>query len=152
MHHHACFLPQGGISATGFALTAADQLAYNRFLAAAAHALGLAIGLKNDVGQTAALVSVKPPSQRHRPFVTVATCMYPGADLVQVSQFDFAVNEQCWQYSECDTYRPFISAGKPVYNIEYSFYSDAAFLGKVRPPGGMSSLEEREKGGHQQFE
>ena len=51
------FRMQGGISATGFALTAADQLAYNRFLAATAHALGLAIGLKNDVGQTASLVS-----------------------------------------------------------------------------------------------
>lgn len=32
---------------------------------------------------------------------------------------DFSVNEQCVQYSECDTFRPFIEAGKPVFHIEY---------------------------------
>jgi hypothetical protein len=31
----------------------------------------------------------------------------------------FSVNEQCVQYSECDTFRPFIEAGKPVFHIEY---------------------------------
>ena len=81
----------GYSNATGFALTAADQLAYNRFLADAAHARGLAVGLKNDLEQVAALA----PS------------------------FDFAVNEQCFQYTECDMLRPFLTAGKPVFNIEY---------------------------------
>ena len=38
----------------GFPLTAADQLRFNRFLAAAAHARGLSIGLKNDLDQVAA--------------------------------------------------------------------------------------------------
>ena len=36
---------------TGFPLSATDQLTYNKFLADAAHARGLSIGLKNDVDQ-----------------------------------------------------------------------------------------------------
>ena len=31
----------------------------------------------------------------------------------------WSVNEQCVQYSECNTFRPFIDAGKPVFHIEY---------------------------------
>ena len=38
---------------TGFPLTGGDQLRFNRFLAAAAHARGLSIGLKNDLDQAA---------------------------------------------------------------------------------------------------
>lgn len=76
---------------TGFALTAADQLAYNRFLADAAHARGLSVGLKNDLRQVPALV--------HR--------------------FDFAVVEQCFEYEECDKLAPFLRAGKSVVDIEY---------------------------------
>ncbi len=30
-----------------------------------------------------------------------------------------AVNEQCFEYAECDTLLPFISSGKPVLNVEY---------------------------------
>ena len=82
----------GYTNSTGFTLTAADQIAYNKFLATEAHKRGLLIGLKNDVDQIAAL----------EPF------------------FDFAVNEQCFQYNECDTYQPFLKAGKAVFNVEYS--------------------------------
>ena len=64
----------GYSNATGFPLTAADQLAYNRFLARAAHARGLSIGLKNDLAQVAEL---EP-------------------------DFDFAVNEECFAFSECE--------------------------------------------------
>jgi hypothetical protein len=77
---------------SGFELTAADQLAYNRFLADAAHERGLAVGLKNDVSQIAELVE----------------------------DFDFALNEQCHQFDECDTVQPFLDAGKPVFNAEYA--------------------------------
>jgi hypothetical protein len=63
----------GYANASGFLLTAAHQLAYNRFLPAAAHARDRSIGLKNDLAQVAAL---KP-------------------------SFDFAINEQCCQYKEC---------------------------------------------------
>ena len=75
----------------GFPLTATTQLEYNRFLAAAAHVRGLKVALKNDVDQLAAL----QPS------------------------FDFAINEQCHQYSECAGYAAFTSVGKPVFNAEY---------------------------------
>ncbi len=41
---------------SGFPLTAADQLTYNRMLADLAHERGLSIGLKNDLDQVADLV------------------------------------------------------------------------------------------------
>lgn len=31
----------------------------------------------------------------------------------------FSVNEQCIEYGECDTFAAFITADKPVFNIEY---------------------------------
>jgi len=77
---------------SGFDLTKADQLEFNRLLAGAAHDRGLLIGLKNGIEQI--------------------------PDLVEV--FDFAVNEQCVEYDECDAYRPFVEAGKPVFGAEYS--------------------------------
>ncbi|PHR59036.1 MAG: endo alpha-1,4 polygalactosaminidase [Arcobacter sp.] len=76
---------------TGFALSANDQLAYNKFLANEAHKRGLSIGLKNDVDQV----------QELEPY------------------FDFAINEQCHQYNECDSLEPFILKDKPVFNAEY---------------------------------
>lgn len=82
----------GYANKNGLGLTAADQLDYNRFLADAAHARGLMIGLKNDLDQVAAL---QP-------------------------KFDFAVNEQCNQYKECGLLKPFTDAGKPVFNAEYA--------------------------------
>ena len=60
---------------TGFPLTAADQLRYNRFLASEVHKAGMSAGLKNDLEQVKALL----PS------------------------FDFAIDEQCYQYWECDS-------------------------------------------------
>jgi hypothetical protein len=82
----------GYSNSTGFPLGAADQLDYNRFLAREAHARGLAVGLKNDVAQVAALSP----------------------------DFDFAVNEQCHQYSECDSEMPFVTLGRSVLDIEYA--------------------------------
>jgi hypothetical protein len=76
---------------TGFPLTYADQLAYNTWLAKAAHARGLSIGLKNDLGQINDLWD----------------------------DYDFAVNEECFAYSECSMLMPFIYAGKAVFSIEY---------------------------------
>ena len=79
-------------NSTGFVLSAATQLDYNRFLASAAHSRGLAVALKNDVAQVADLVG----------------------------HFDMAINEQCHQYGECAGYAVFTSAGKPVFNAEYA--------------------------------
>lgn len=77
---------------SGFELDAATQLDFNRFLAAESHARGLAAGLKNDLDQIPELVS----------------------------DFDFAVNEQCFEFTECEPYAEFVAAGKPVFNAEYA--------------------------------
>lgn len=82
----------GYANATGFDLNADDQLAFNRFVANEAHARGLAVALKNDLEQIPDLVAY----------------------------FDFAVNEQCHEFNECEELVPFIAAGKPVYNAEYA--------------------------------
>lgn len=76
---------------SGFPLTADDQLRFNRLIARLAHDRGLAVGLKNDLDQIPQLVG----------------------------DYDFAVNEQCAQYDECDTLTPFIKAGKAVFHAEY---------------------------------
>ncbi|MCB0077412.1 MAG: endo alpha-1,4 polygalactosaminidase [Anaerolineales bacterium] len=45
-------------------------------------------------------------------------------DLAQINElvdyYDFSVNEQCFEYDECNTLFPFINNGKPVLNAEYS--------------------------------
>jgi hypothetical protein len=82
---------------SGFPLTADDQLRFNRFLADAAHARGLSVGLKNDLDQ----VAVLQPA------------------------FDWALNEQCSQYSECNRLQPFVRAGKAVFEAEYELATDA---------------------------
>lgn len=79
-------------ASTGFPLTAQDQLDYNRWLATEAHLRLLAVGLKNDLDQVTDLVD----------------------------DFDFAVNEECHDYSECDLLVPFLDAGKPAWNAEYA--------------------------------
>lgn len=76
---------------TGFPLTGSDQLTYNIWLAAEAHQRGLSIGLKNDLDQIPDLL----------PY------------------FDWALNEQCFQYDECDLLLPFVQAGKAVFGVEY---------------------------------
>jgi hypothetical protein len=77
---------------SGFTLTAANQLAFNTFLANLAHRAGLLVALKNDPGQIPQLL----------PY------------------FDFAVDEQCYQGGGggCGL-DLFIRAGKPAFDIEY---------------------------------
>jgi hypothetical protein len=54
--------------------------------------MGFAVGLKNDLSQAATL----------QPY------------------FDFAINEQCFQYSECSALVPWSTQyGKAVFNVEY---------------------------------
>ncbi len=77
---------------TGFLLTANDQLTYNTWLAHEAHLRGMSAGLKNDLDQV-------PQS---------------------LPYFDWALDEQCFQYAECDQLTPFIRAGKAVFEVEYS--------------------------------
>ena len=76
---------------TGFPLSGQDQLVYNIWIAEQAHLRGLAVGLKNDLGQIPDLLP----------------------------HFDWALNEQCFQYNECDLLLPFAQANRPVFGIEY---------------------------------
>jgi hypothetical protein len=75
----------------GFPITLADNVAFAKSLAAAAHARGLAIGLKNFLDAVPQLVS----------------------------HFDFVINEECFRYDECDLLAPFIAADKAVFQCEY---------------------------------
>ncbi|MFM7147483.1 MAG: endo alpha-1,4 polygalactosaminidase [Actinomycetales bacterium] len=76
---------------TGFAITQEDQLHYANLLATIAHAHGLAAGLKNAPKLASALAT----------------------------NFDWAIVEQCVEYVFCESYRPFLHLGKPVFIIEY---------------------------------
>jgi len=77
---------------TGFDLTAADQLAFNRALADLAHEHGLAAGLKNDPEEISEL----------EPW------------------FEFVILESCFEQGWCELAAPFIQADKAVFDIEYT--------------------------------
>jgi hypothetical protein len=82
----------GWQSNSGLGISGAAQLQYNTRLANMAHRMGFAVGLKNDLSQ---------------------------ADTLQ-PYFDFAINEQCFQYSECGAIQSWPSQyGKAVFNVEY---------------------------------
>ncbi|MEV4924291.1 endo alpha-1,4 polygalactosaminidase [Streptomyces roseoverticillatus] len=85
-------LTEGYRNKTGFPLSGEDQLAFNRMLARLAHDRGMAVGLKNDLDQIPALVG----------------------------DFDFAVNEQCAEFEECEKLTPFVKNGKAVFHVEYA--------------------------------
>jgi hypothetical protein len=73
----------------------------------------VAVGLKNDLDQVAALA----PS------------------------FDFAVNEECAGYSECGVLSAFTKAGKPVFHAEYSV-ATTKFCANSKKLG-LSSIRKR---------
>lgn len=77
---------------TGFDLTEADQVAFNRWLFDEVHRAGMAVGLKN------------------------------GLDLVPqlIDWVDFHVNEECIEQGTCAALAPFVEAAKPVWSIEYA--------------------------------
>lgn len=76
----------------GFPITRAESIRWNIWVARAAHDRGLSVGLKNSITETAEL----------EPY------------------FDWALNEECFQYDECDLLQPFIDAGKAVLQVEYA--------------------------------
>jgi hypothetical protein len=82
----------GYANATGFPLNASDQLTYDTWIATTAHGLGLSVGLKNDNDQAAQL----------QPY------------------FDWALDEQCNEFSQCGTESAFTTANKAVFNAEYT--------------------------------
>jgi len=82
---------------TGFPLTRADQVAFDRWLFDEVHRAGLAVGLKN------------------------------GLSLVDelIDHVDFQVNEECIEQGGCAPLAAFVEAGKPVWSIEYAGDPDA---------------------------
>ena len=92
----------GYANRSGFPLTPADQIRYNVWLANAAHARGLSVGLKNDLDQVGELVGF----------------------------FDWALNEQCFEFDECERLAPFTAAGKAVFEVEYKL-STSQFCSKA---------------------
>jgi len=97
----------------GFDLTAGDQIEYNRFIAAEAHARGLSVGLKNDLDQLADLVG----------------------------DFNWALNEECFTFGECGLYADtFIAADKAVFHAEYVDEGQLDAVCAVTKPLGLSTL------------
>ena len=106
---------------TGFPLTAADQLAYNRALASEVHRQGMSVALKNDVEQIPHLLG----------------------------SFDFSIDEECATYHECRTLLPFIRRDSAVFHVEYQlprsrFCRTTAALGltSLRKRLGLDSYRE----------
>jgi hypothetical protein len=81
----------GYSNSTGFPLRASDQLAYNLWLAAQTHALGMHVYLKNDLEQA---IQLQPA-------------------------FDALLLEECATYNECSQASSFVRAGKYVVDVEY---------------------------------
>ncbi|KHN93825.1 endo alpha-1,4 polygalactosaminidase precursor [Metarhizium album ARSEF 1941] len=75
----------------GIGLTSEQAVDFVKFLSDEAAAYNMSTGLKN-----------------------AADIIHDVIDVVA-----FSVNEQCVENSECESYSPFIEAGKPVFNIEY---------------------------------
>jgi hypothetical protein len=98
----------------GFAITYQDEKSWYLEIAKQAHARNLSVGMKNGIEII-------------------------DSDLV--SAFDWALNEECFQYSECGALSQFVQAGKAVFQVEYqgdpsSFCPSANAL-------GFSSMEKR---------
>ncbi|CAN0402969.1 unnamed protein product, partial [Ectocarpus sp. 12 AP-2014] len=68
------------------------QIAYNAWMAAQAHACVMGVAMKNN-NEAAAL---------------------------HVNDYDMVFNEECWINANCNNYWPWLKAGKPVLNTEYS--------------------------------
>jgi endo-alpha-1,4-polygalactosaminidase (GH114 family) len=77
---------------TGFPVDAAIQKTWWLEIAAQAHARGLSVGQKNGVETT---------------------------DADTIAAFDWNLNEQCFQYDECDALDAVVAAGKAVFSTEY---------------------------------
>ena len=85
-------LEDGYTNNTGFPLTAADQIAFNTWVATTVHNAGMSVLLKGD------------PEQAKQLAGTV----------------DFFLNEECNDFSECGQYPALAISGKTVLNAEYS--------------------------------
>ena len=109
-----------GRRVTGWRIRGRTQLIFDQALARIADRNGLSVGLKNDLGQVPKL---EP-------------------------RFDFAINEQCFQYSECTNnpspgYRAFTRADKAVFQVEYRI-PPRQFCGRANHLGFSSIKKARD--------
>ena len=104
----------GYTNRSGFPISPAEQLQFNRFIADQAHMRSLSVGLKNDIEQ---LEELEP-------------------------WFDWALNEECHEFEECGTYTPFRRAGKAIFHTEYvaDFSTAEAKAAEVCVHPGFSTL------------
>jgi len=98
----------------GFPITTVDQTSWYLQVAAEAHARHLSVGMKNGMES-----------------INAAT----------VNAFDWALNEECFQYNECGTLLPFVRAGKAVFQTEYQG-NLASFCPVARQDGFSSMLKD----------
>ena len=85
-------------------VTETDNVAYDLAIGKLAHALPLSIGLKN-----------------------VMVDLDPSQYASFLATFDWALNEQCFEYTECDAYTAagsFLPAGRAVFDVEYNVSPD----------------------------
>ena len=94
----------------GFPITLADQKAWYLEVARQAHLRGLSVGMKNGI---------------------------ETVDADTVAAFDWALNEECFQYHECDLMKPFVDAGKAVFQVEYKLTTTSFCT--PRPTGSGSA-------------
>ncbi len=105
-----------GAADTGFSLTAADALAYARFLAAEAHGRGLSAGLGGAEDIAAELV----PS------------------------FEWALTQGCLDAGTCGAFAAFVAAQKVVFAVEFGTAADAATIcPRVRQQGFNPLIKNR---------
>jgi hypothetical protein len=85
-------------------VTESDNVAYDLAIGKLAHSLPLSIGLKN--------LMTDLDSSQYASFLAT---------------FDWALNEQCFEYSECGAYTApgsFLPAGRAVWDVEYNVSPD----------------------------
>lgn len=84
-------------------VTETDNVNYDLAIAGLAHGMSMSIGVKNLL-----------------PAVTSSEAS------TILSTFNWVLAEQCYEYSECSSYTPFVSAGKAVWDVEYGRSPDCA--------------------------
>lgn len=89
---------------TGFKITAAQQLTYDRWVAKSVHGFGLSVAQKNDNGQIRELRG----------------------------SFDWAVLEQCYKQGWCERFTRYTDDDRLVVDIEYGI-TKSEFLNKTCP-------------------
>lgn len=92
-------------------ITAANQYAFNKWLADSAHANAQKILLKNDLAQVADGSEGVPA----------------GTAQGLAHLFDGLINEECFQFDECEMAQPFRDLNKPIFVRQYNVANCSAY-------------------------